>query len=235
MPQALKSPVTLAFGAAAIVAAFFAQWPLAALALIIAVGNMAILSIKETSKRRADLELEDLSNEDRALLSPIRRLRNEIQGLVESNKQNVSISVVGAEALSEADHILKQSAKTLSLRRQLKRSASSRSQTQKELEALRTDIEKAETQQERNTLQAALEAREAEIGHYRNAGEAIERIDSHLRQAEAALSEMKARLGSVAVGSSEAAGESELEETIGRLKSLGASLDESEEWLRQQA
>ena len=100
MPSALKSPVTIGFAAAAIVAAFFSQWPLAALAFIVAVGNLVVLSIKESSQRRSEVELEDLSNEDRTLLSPIRRLRNEIEAVVSSNKQNVSISVVGAEALS---------------------------------------------------------------------------------------------------------------------------------------
>ena len=235
MPRALTSPVTLGFAAAAIVAAIFSQWPIAALALIVAVGNLAILSIKETSAKRSEAEIVDLSNEDRTLISPIRRLRNEIAALVEANKQNVSISVVGAEALGEADHILKQTAKTLALRRQLKRSAAGQSQTQRELDSLREDIANAASEDEKATLQAALEARETESAHYKNAGVAIEHIDSHLRQAEAALSEMKARLATAAAGTTEAAPASELEETIGRLKSLGDSLEESENWLREQS
>lgn len=235
MPRALLNPFTLGFAGAALVAALFSQWPLAALAFIVAIGNLAILSIKETSAKRAVMDTEDLSNEDRTLISPIRRLRNEIDELVQSNKQNVSISVVGAEALGEADHILKQTAKTLALRRQLKKSAANRTQTARELDSLRDDISRAESPEERATLQAALEARETESSHYENAAEAIEHIDSHLRQAEAALSEMKARLATAAAGTAGAAPATELEETIGRLKSLGTSLEESEQWLKEQA
>ena len=234
MPRALTNPVTIGFAAAALVAALFSQWPVAALAFIVAIGNLAILSIRETSAKRSEFELEDLSNEDRTLIAPIRRLRNEIAALVDANKQNVSISVVGAEALSEADHILRQTAKTLVLRRQLRKSVAGRSQTERELDALREDIDNATSEDEKATLQSALEARESESSHYENAAEAIAHIDSHLRQAEAALSEMKARLATAAAGTAEAAPASELEETIGRLKSLGNSLEESEAWLKQQ-
>ena len=102
------------------------------------------------------------------------------------------------------------------------------------MQELRADISNAQSDEERETLQSALEARQTEFSHYRNAQEAVDRIDSHLRQAEAALSEIKARLGTAAAGTAENAPATELQETIGRLKSLGTSLEESEEWLRQQ-
>ena len=145
------------------------------------------------------------------------------------------VTIEGRQAAAQARLTLGLTAKTLTLRRQLKKSASSRAQTTRELDSLREDIARAESEEEKATLQAALEARETESSHYENAAEAIEHIDSHLRQAEAALSEMKARLATAAAGTAQAAPASELEETIGRLKALGTSLEESESWLKEQA
>jgi chromosome segregation ATPase len=161
-------------------------------------------------------------------------LRNDIVALVESKKSDVSIAVVGAEAATEADHILSQAANMLQLRRELLKASSGKIEAEKELRSLEGELAAAGSDAERKALQSALEARQAELSHYADADSANERIVAGLRQAEAALSEMKARLTTAAANGADAVEEEgELRETIGRLKSLGTSLDEAEAWLRK--
>ena len=178
--------------------------------------------------------MEDLSNEERAQLGPLRKLRKEIARIVEARNEEVSVSVVGAEAIQEADHILEQCAKLVRLRRELKRGLFSQAESSRQIQSLQSDLQTAGDDQ-RATLESALQARRQEEAHYSDAGDALQRINASLRQAEAALSEMKARL---ATSSASAVGNEpsrELEDTIGRLKSLGASLDEAEDFLKGQA
>jgi phage shock protein A len=64
------------------------------------------------------------------------------------------------------------------------------------------------------------------------AGDALERIELGLRQAEAALAEMRARLAAAPLEAQTDAPGEDLRETVGRLKALGTSLEEAEEWLK---
>lgn len=87
---------------------------------------------------------------------------------------------------------------------------------------------------EEGAVDSALQARRLELEHYAAGEAAIAGIDSGVRQAEAALSEMKARL-EVGLSRQQAewsATSDELRETIGRMKALGISYDEAEEFVK---
>lgn len=104
-----------------------------------------------------------------------------------------------------------------------------RTLAQREVEKLETW--QTESGEEDAAVKSALQARKLELEHYAAGEAAIATIDNGIRQAEAALSEMKARLE---VGLSRQQAEwastsDELRETIGRMKALGISYDEAEE------
>jgi hypothetical protein len=233
MKRVILNPLVLGLAAVAAAAAAFGRFPIAALALVCAVGVAVIGAMKAAQAGRAEDEFEDLPNEDRARLAPLRKLRREIRAIVEGRKDDVSIAVVGAEADAEAGHILTQCARMVQLRRELRKNLSG-SDSEQEIATLEQELSESQSDAERAALQAAISARRTEADHYRKASDALERIDASLRQAEASLSEMKARLATSLADADESP-RTELLDTIGRMRALGTSLDEAEEWLKEQA
>lgn len=223
----LASIGLLAAGVA--VAAFF-RLDLGVLMSVAGIGLLAGQTIVGNRKLTQEEDRHDLSNEDHARLSPLRRLRTEIRSIVEAKKGDPTVSVVGAEAAQEADRIYEQCVHLLKVRRELNRAFVGRSAATHETEKLERDLAAATSAEEQAALRSALEARRLEAAHYSTADQALERIDAGLRQAQAALSEMKARLATVSAADAETS--TELEETLGRLRSLGTSLDEAEAWLK---
>lgn len=231
MKKAVAALALVLLGAAGALG-FAGQWALAALGLVAAVAIVAFASMRGAQAALGDPILEDLHPSDQARLSPLRRHRNAIRDLVEAKRSEPAIAVVGAEALGEADHILVQAVKMLQLRRELLRSVAGRTEAGNDLADLDRSIAEAASEAEREALRSAQEARRLELAHYDRAEEAKERIETSLRQAEAALGELKARLTTAAAGSSDVGETDDLRATVGRLKTLGTSLDEAEAWLK---
>lgn len=216
--------------AAGVAVAAFARLDVGALMFVAGIGLLAGQTIVANRTQSQQENRHDLSNEDHARLAPLRRLRTEIREIVAAKAGDPSVTVVGAEAVHEAERIYEQCVHLLKARRELNRAFVGRSAATQELEKLERDLASATSDVERSALESALEARRLEASHYTTADQALERIDAGLRQAQAALSEMKARLATVSAGNTETS--FELEETLGRLRTLGTSLDEAEAWLK---
>jgi len=227
-PVSLLSLALIAAGG--VISAMFGRFDIGVLLGVLAIGLLAIQTMAANRRQNDDPQTTDLGNEDQAKLSPLRRLKREIQEIVESKASDPTISVVGNEALRESERIYDQCAQLLLLRRELNKAFVGRSAASRELEHLERDLNAATSEAERAALESALAARKLESEHYAKADQAVERIEAGLRQAQAALSEMKARLATVSAGETGAG--SELEDTLGRLRTLGTSLDEAEAWLR---
>ena len=73
-----------------------------------------------------------------------------------------------------------------------------------------------------------------EGSHYDRMQQSLLEIDLDVKKAEAALSELRARLAVSATVSPEVGGQNELDEVVSRLKSLSVSFDEAEEMLKEQ-
>jgi hypothetical protein len=203
------------------------------LLVILAIAAVAFAAMKRTQATRAQVPGEDLDPESRTLLRPLRKLEEEIADIVAQNKDSATVSVLGKEALDESRRVLEQASRSLVIRAELKRSLRGEYEAQKQIEDLNAKALTAATDQERESLQAAGEARKIELGHYGTIKQTIGQIDSGLRQAEAALAEMKARLAVSAGGEKvAAASEGDLRETISRMKALSLSYDEAEELLK---
>jgi hypothetical protein len=203
------------------------------LLILIAFGMVAFVAMaRRGAVERGNDPTEAMDADSRSLYSPVRRLTEEIEELA-GKQDSVTARVVGTEAAQEAKRIREQCARALIARTSLVRASRGEAMANLEIQKLDSQVAAATNESEKAALQGAKEARQMELAHYTRAREALERIDGGVRQAVAVLSEMKTRL---AVGSGseklEAAGEDDLRETIGRLKTLSVSYDEAEQALR---
>jgi hypothetical protein len=234
MVQKVFGGPSLLFLLAAIVFMVVGNFALGGLALSLWVALLVLKTMRETASRVQTDPREEMDAESRSLFSPIRRLMNEIEEVVERNSDSTVMSVVGKEALAEATRIHDQVAKALAVRDDLKRSLRERNMSRAEADKLLAKAEAEEDPTVKATLLSAVEARRLELSHYTVVETTIAKIDSSVHQAEAALSEMKARLSTKASGEKamNATDDTELRDAISRMKSLSISYDEAEQLLK---
>lgn len=230
MANPFLKPVPLSLLALAVVLFAIGQPIIAGLALVFWIGVLAISSIKQTAVSRSSDVSEELDPDSKILFSPVKRTAAEIESLA-AQKTWGALTFVAQEAGTESKRIRDEVARALLSRRDLKRALRDRSLAMREIEKLQEQIAVSLSEEEKDSLELALEARKIELTHYDKAQKALEQIDVYVREAEAALAELKARL--TAGLSVDAADDSEeLRETLGRLKSIGASFDEAEAFLK---
>ncbi len=219
----------------ALVTAVIGQYAIAAIALIAWIGMLALTAMRQTAAVRADDPTEAMDAESRTLFVPIRRLTNEIEELIDRNRDSALMRTVGSEARDEARRIREQVAHALKVRGELKRALRGRSTASQDASELAAKAASAASETERAALESAAEARRLELGHYTTVEDALARIDGGVRQAEAALSEIRARLAVGASGerAAQADQSDDLRETVSRLKALSLSVDEAEQMLRE--
>jgi hypothetical protein len=218
---------------ATVVAAVMNNLPIAAVCLIVLIGVVAVASMRQSATARASDPTEDLNPESRTLFLRIRRLNSDIEQMVERSRSTPAVQYLGKEALTESNRILAQVAQSLKVRQDLKKALSGASLISRDTEALERQISEARTADEREALEVALQAKKLEVGHYVEIERMLTQIDGGIKQAEAALGEMKARLA-VSVTNDKAAEvpEEDIRETIGRMRAITLSVDEAEEILR---
>lgn len=226
----LLNPVSLVILLIVLIAIGFANVPLVASGGVAWVMAQAWLVMKGTQQRRAELVVgEDLKPESQALLRPIRRLARDMHELVERSSDG-TVAAVGKDVLTEADRVVVQSAVSLSVRDELKRLLRGKYEAEKEIARVKDSITSAKSDDERKALEATSAARETEISHYAEIEAVISKIDTDLRQAEAALAEMKARLSLFATEGARAESSSDqLRESLLRVRAVTLSVDEAEE------
>jgi hypothetical protein len=203
--------------------------PLLLLGAIAWIGSVAILSMRSGQDGHAS----EVSPEDRLRLRPIERLHAELTEIVKQNLDLPSVKVIGEEAIAEAGSVLDHARKLVKLRSDLERTLHRRSDAEIEIGRLREKARRSTQDAERRAYETAIEAHEKEIAHYASVERAITQIDGKLSEAQAALSELKARLAVGAAGArTEGIDPEELSTMVGRLKSLTQSFDEAESTLQ---
>lgn len=202
--------------------------------VVVAIGILLMLvsgffqTIGSTRQRALDDPTEDLSPESRVLIRPVRKLLQEMEEVATRNKGEVS-PYIANEGLDEAKRLVAHSAAALKIRDRLTRERRGEYEATKGIAELEQRLAAATTDEERQSLQSAMEARRQELAHYSGIDASVSRIDSSVRQAEAVLAEMKARLASSAVGGLASQGSDDLREAVGRMKVLSASLEEAQD------
>lgn len=227
----ILNPVALVCLLIVMVAIAFSNLPLAAVGGLGWAMTEAWLVMKGTQQRRAELVVgEDLKPESQALLRPIRRLAKDMHEFVERSSESSTVAAMGKDVLTEADRVVTQSAVSLTVRDELKRLLRGKYEAEKEIARVQESIRTATSDDERKALEATSAARQTEIAHYAEIETVVGKIDTDLRQAEAALAELKARLSVYASqGSLAETNSDQLRESLLRVRAVTLSVDEAEE------
>ncbi|MCH8978554.1 MAG: hypothetical protein IH945_04840 [Armatimonadetes bacterium] len=225
----LTRPASLAFGAVSVLGLVLGQPAIAFLGAVGWVATLAFFSMRAAAGKRHDSEI---SAEGRTLLRPIRELREDIAGYVRSFSDRPEISVIGGEALREADALIAHTERLVDVRDDLTKAMKGRKEAERELARLRRRTKSSVSEAESESLRSAVEARETEIERYRTVDTAMRRLVDNLHEAEAALSEIRARLATGAVGAQTVGLETDdLAGMVSRLRTLSRSFDEAEQMM----
>ncbi len=200
--------------------------------MVLGFGGFVVMilagSFKLSSQSRNSHPLDQVKNENRSRLMPLVKLGREINEIIEINKDNGLVRVMGKEAQEECDNLMEQSIKLLNTRDQLNSALNSSSNLEATITRLRANVELATTQPEREMLESGIQAHESQLEQVQRARVAIQGIDANLSQAVALLSELRTRLALAATSGSE--GEQEtMRETLSQLHALTNSFDEAEQ------
>lgn len=191
-----------------------------------------VTAISQLSSSRSEDE-GDLGAEARWLLRPIRELRSSLTDLA-AKAADPATRVIAQEAAAEADEILRKATDMAGAREQLKRGLKGQGEAETNLGRLQRELATAQSEGEKSALQSAITARQAELAAYGTAKAKIAEIDSRLKVAEATLAELKARLSTGALASDTSGHEAEFSDMVQRLRTLGTSLDEAQEFVQDQ-
>lgn len=224
-------PILVGLGVALLGAAI-GQTAIVMLGLILGVLAVAFTAMKSAQALREDDPAEELGPESRILLRPLKMLYQEMQDAAEGKSESIS-PYIAQEALQESKQLLEQSAAALRLRDRLLKESRSGYSAQKSAEDLEARLATAASEDERTSLQSALDARKQELGHYSTLEQGIAKIESSVKQAEAAMAEMRAKLISSGAAGLAQQGSDPLRETVGRMRALSTSLTEAQEMLQQ--
>lgn len=216
----------------ALVGGLLGNIPLVLLGIVVAFAVVAIGSLRATRAAHVDDSYEDLSPESRILIRPLKKIYNEMSDAAASKSETIS-PYLAQEALAESGQLLKQSMAALSLRDRLMRESRSRYDAEKSVDDLQSRLSTAQSEDEKTSLKSALDARTQEIGHYDQLKKGIAKIETSVKQAEAAMAEMRARLVSSGSADVAAQGSDPLREAVGRMQALSASLTEAQEMLQK--
>jgi hypothetical protein len=206
--------------------ALLRQPAIAALGVIMWIGGVATSSIKQSSDRHTGIR----SRHGRYLLQPIQKLHDDVRKLVEENKDNATVRVIGQEALAESGELLKRATALAELLHDSRSATTSLTNARQELAEVQKKMEASTDQAQRQTYQLAIDARQSEVDQYEKLLRSIDTAKGRLMDAEVAMTAIKAQLAaSVLGGSTDGLTDEDLSGMVGRLKSLSSSLDEVEE------
>ncbi len=178
---------------------------------------------RANNKGQVPLSADGLSVDSIALFKPIQRLGREIEEVVNSDG---SLAAIRSMAQSEVRRIEEQVLKALNNRDHLRSSVRDQSTAESDLERLEKLLAGELSPSERSSYESSLAARKTELHHYDKARQAMSSIEDSVRQAQAALSELKAKLTAAKLEPATGAADNDLRETLGQLQSFSVTVDE---------
>ena len=206
------------------------------LALVILGVALAILlggiSAMRTTQAKFEDPTEDLSPESRILIKPLRTMYNQVLEASEKQPADGS-SFMAQEATAESKRLLEQSAAALKTRDQMAKDKRGEYEAEKSIADIQNRLAASSSEDEKTSLQSALAARQEELKHYVVLQQAISKIESSVKQAEAAMAEMRARMVSSNSAGLAEQGSDPLRDAVGRMRALSASMVEAQELLQK--
>jgi len=186
------------------------------------VATTGVLS-RANKKGQTPLSADGLSVDSIALFKPVQRIAREIEEVVTSDG---SLAAVRGMAQAEVRRIEEQVLKALNNRDHLRSSVRDQGSAEADLERLEKLLQGELSESERSSYESALAARKTELHHYQKARRAMASIEDSVREAQAALSELKAKLTAAKLEPATGAADTDLRETLGQLQSFSVTVDE---------
>ena len=226
----LFRPVSLGALAVALFGLIISQPAISVLGLAVWLGYVAYSTIKESGARNHE---SSVSSEGRALLRPIKELRGQIAKIVGAYSDRPEITVIGKETLIEADALIEHTGRLVVVYDQITSSLRGQREAEQDIKEMAKKIEGTEDGPLKDALVSSAVASQNELNRYKQGEETKVRIVAKVKLAEVALSEIKAKLSTGAIGAEpDDLQQDELAGMVSRLKSLSASLDEAEEMVK---
>lgn len=223
--------ITILGAILAIVGIVVGQVALVVLGIVLAIFVWGLKAMS-TTQANVDDSIDHLSPESRILIRPLKRIYSEMQEATKGKAESIS-PYLAEQALAESKRLLDQSVAALLLRDKLVREGRGRYEANKSVDDLQARLDSSTTEDEKASLKSALDARHQEIAHYDSLQPGIAKIESSVKQAEAAMAEMRARMISSSSSGLAEQGSDPLRDAVGRMQALSSSLTEAQEMLRR--
>ena len=224
--KVLFGPVQIVALVLAIAGIFLGQSALVALGVVGWLGAAAVGVIKQTGAARNAPELKP---ESRILIRPLEDLRNDILKLVEENRTNASVTVVGREALNEADELIRRAETFAASLGNVKKTKNALYESQKQIELLSETLAKSQSEKEKESLRQAIGARQEEAASMQKALDSVDATRAKIKDAEGELQGIKSQLTTAALtGQPDSLDTEGLSGMVGRIRSLSSSIEEAE-------
>jgi hypothetical protein len=191
----------------------------------LALVTIAVLGVILSTRKMRNSPREGLSPESRIRFSAIDKLSHRIASLMAQIPSGSSTSALFPEILAESNSVREEVLRLLQVRDRAMANLARRSADQVDLAELELRSVSAGSVEERQSLEAALAAKRAESASYSDLKLAVERIDGQVRESEAVLTELVARL-SLAATQSEVGQSDGLRESLSRARSLSQTIEE---------
>ena len=199
------------------------EWVLIVLIVLVAVVMLLVVSLRRPKSNVVSVEL---APEERSIQRRLARRQREIEEAAAAMKSS-AMAPIAVQASESSREIVSTLAAALAQRQTVRRALLSKSMFERDVQALHDQLAKSTTDSERQVLAGAISAKSMELNHYDALAESLNRMDAIIAEAEASLTETRARL--MAVSSAAAGSELDVDGLRANLNHLGAlraSVDE---------
>src|SRR5579885_177845 len=161
----------------ALIGILLGQVSIVILGVLVGLLIVGITSMRVTQATHSEQIGDDLSADSRILIRPLKKIYAEMEDAASGRSATIS-PYIATEALQESKRLLQQSVAALQLRDRLKREGRGEYDAQKSVADLQIRIQDSSSDEERTSLQSALDARKQEVGHYEMLKQGISKIET---------------------------------------------------------
>ncbi len=198
------------------------EWVVLSVVIIGVVGLLFRIAIKGPVETDT---AEQLAPEERSIHRRLSRRQREVESAA-ATVSDGAFAPIAQQALTSSKEIVDTLTAALGQRQSVRQALLNRSMFEREIQRLKSEIEAATTDETRLALTAAIRAKSMELSHFESLDVALKKIDAILLEAEASLTEMRARLLSVRGQAGEGLDLDGLKSNLSQMEALRNSVDE---------
>ena len=226
--DALKNPISILFGALAVIGAVW-YIPLLFAGAVGWLATVAYLSFKQSSRRRHE---SDITAAGRRLIKPLVAARAELDKAIRSGVLRPEFSSISQEALREADAIIEQASRRIEEYDELSRTIKDKKSAEYKLAQLEEKLAGQMSDEERRSLVSSISSWRGVLDRYEEIGAGMAKIESTVNSAADAMVDVKDRLLYTGQSSGvEDLDDDDLPGMVDRLKTLTATIEEADEMI----